>query len=154
ANRRRAEGFNLAVGLLRINGGLLQRPEQTRDTAAFSLQARICFAADRADLIADLGEPDVGVVLAEKQPVLCPRSEHSIRLTVGAFRTQIVNETGYMGLVALESERLLAAEAQRGVEPRHEPLRRRLLITSRAVDLAGVIKIFYDLGLERGIELR
>ena len=55
-----------------------------------------------------LGEPQVGVVVAQQQPVLGARGEHAVGL-VDALGHQVVDQHADVGLVASQDKRRLAA---------------------------------------------
>ena len=78
----------------------------------------------------------IGVVGSERQPKLGARGEHAIGLG-DAMGRQIVDHHAEVRLGAVERRERLAAGLARGVDPRNDPLRPRLLIAGRAVDLAG-----------------
>ncbi len=82
------------------------------------------------------GKPGVGVVEPQPQAKLRPGGEHPVRL-VGAAAHQVVDQNADVRLVATQDHRGLAAHPPDRVDPRHDPLRRRLLVARGAIDLAG-----------------
>ena len=92
--------------------------------------------ADAAEAHPDRRQPLIGVVGAQDQPVLGARGEHPVGLA-GAAGDEIVDQYADIGVGAVEHERLRPRRRERRVEPGDQPLRRRLLVAGRAVDLAG-----------------
>ena len=92
--------------------------------------------ADQSELARLRREAQVGIVLAQQQPIFRAAREHPIRLARAA-RDEIVDEHADVGLVAPRPPRRALLHAQRGVDAGEDALRRRFLVTGRAVDLAG-----------------
>src|SRR5205807_9578825 len=92
--------------------------------------------------VRDPTEPLPGVVLPEHQPVLGLRSEEPIRL-VSPANYQVVDKNTQVRLGASQADRRPPLDPQGGVDARHQSLRRRLLVTGGAVDLAGHVKPTY-----------
>src|SRR3546814_12091322 len=70
---------------------------------------------DNAQLAADLGQPQVGVVLAQLQAVFSARGEHAIRLQ-GAMADQVIDQHADICLVAAWCPRRQPARLARGVD--------------------------------------
>ncbi len=66
---------------------------------------------DQSDLPAQLGEPQVGVVVPEHQPILGAAGEHPIRL-VDSAGDQVVDQDADIRPRAIEDQRRLVADAQ------------------------------------------
>ena len=82
------------------------------------------------------GQPLVGVVGAQRQPVFGARGEHAVRLG-DAARDQIVDHHAEIAFGAVEHDLAAPARPRRGVEPRDQALGGGLFVAGRAVDLAG-----------------
>ena len=92
--------------------------------------------ADAAERDALFGQPLVGVVGAQRQPVFGARGEHAIGLA-DAAGDEIVDHHPEIGFGAVEARGAAPAGLARGVDPGDQALRGRLLVAGRAVDLAG-----------------
>ena len=97
------------------------------------------------------GQAQVGVVLAQLQPVFGARGEHAVRLG-GAVRDQVVDQHAEVGLVAARRPGLALLHEARGVEAGEQALRRGLLVAGGAVDLAGEEQARDRLGLQRRLQ--
>src|SRR5574337_1009703 len=97
------------------------------------------------------GQAQVGVVLAQMQPVLGARSEHAVRLD-RAVAGEVVDQHADVGLIAAWIPRRLAVHGQRRVEAGDQPLCGGLLVTGGAVDLSGEIQPADGLGLQPWVE--
>ena len=94
-------------------------------------------AADAAERDALVGQPFVGVVGAQRQPVFGARGEHAIGFA-DALGGEIVDHHAEIGFGAVENRApSCAAGAARRVEASDQPLRGRFLVAGGAVDLAG-----------------
>ncbi len=107
---------------------------------------------DAADRDALRGQPLIGIVGAQGQPVLGARREHAVRLG-DAARHQIVDHHAEIALGAIEHDLARRPRPRGGVETRHKSLRGSLFVAGRAVDLAGQEQPGAALGLERGAQL-
>src|SRR5215831_12530252 len=81
------------------------------------------------------GQALVGIVSTQREPILRARGEHPVRLGDPA-RYQIINHNSEIAFGAVEGDVAAATHAGRRIETRDQTLRRRLLVTGRAVDLA------------------
>ena len=97
-------------------------------------------------------EPQVGIVLAQQQPIFRAAREHPIRLARAA-RDEIVDEHADVGLVASRPPRCALLHAQRGVDAGEHALRRRFLVAGRAVDLAGEEQAGDELRLQAVLQI-
>ena len=97
-------------------------------------------------------EAQVGIVLSEQNAVLGARGEHPVRF-VDALRHQIVDQHADVGFVALQNDRRLPYPFAMRVDPCQQALRRSLLVTCRAVDLAGEIESVDEFRFERMAQL-
>ena len=115
---------------------------------AEGLPARI---VHQAQLAARFGQPQVGIVLAQLQPVFGAAGEHAVGLGHAAG-DQVVDQHAEVGLVAPRAPAGLAARQERGVDAGQQPLRRGLFVAGGAVDLPGEEQAGDRLGLQRGLE--
>ena len=90
--------------------------------------------------------------MPEHQTILRAAGEHAVRL-VDAPGDQVVDQDPDVRPRAIEHERRLVADRQRGVDAGDQALGAGFLIAGRAVDLAGEEEVRDRLGLERGQEL-
>ena len=74
--------------------------------------------------------------MPEHQAILGAAGEHAVRL-VDAAGDQVVDQDADIGPRAVEDQRRLALDRERGVDAGDQALGRRLLVAGRAVDLAG-----------------
>ena len=95
----------------------------------------------------------VRIVLAEQQSIFRARRHHSIRL-IGSLRHQIVDQHTDICLRAFEHQRFIALDHHRRVDPRHQSLRRRLLISRRSVRLPRREQPVDHFELERRLQLQ
>ena len=116
--------------------------------AAKRLPAEIVHQAKTAAL---LGQTQIGVVLAQLQPVFGPRGEHPVGLG-HAPRDQIVDQDAEIGFVAPGRPALLAACAPGGVDSGEQALGRGLLVSRGSVDLPGEEQSADHLGLQGRLE--
>ena len=92
--------------------------------------------ADAAERDALAGQPLIGVVGAQRQPIFGARGEHAIGLA-DAARDQIVDHHAEIAFGAIEHDRRAAAGPRGGIEAGNQALRGGLLVAGGAVDLAG-----------------
>ena len=103
------------------------------------LHARKPLVAGQAHAVADLRQPQVGVVLAQKQAVFASAGHHAVGL-VRALGRQVVHQHADIGLVAAEDDALPALHKARGVDACQNALRAGLLVAAGAVDLAREVQ--------------
>ena len=122
---------------LLFDGGvlLLHRPEP--------------FLRHQADLIAPPGEPLVGVVLPQHQPVLAAGGHDAVGL-VGALRHQIVNEGADVALRPGEDKGAFPFQLPGRVNAGHKALNGGLLIPGGAVELPRAVQAGHLLRFQRG----
>ena len=101
-------------------------------------------AADRNPLP---GQPLVRIVGPQGQPILGARGEHAVRLGDAAGH-QVVDHHAEIAFGAVENDLGRRRRPRSRVEPRHQALRRGLLVAGGAVDLAGQEKPRQTLGLQ------
>ena len=94
----------------------------------------------------------VGVVEAQKQPMLGPAGEHAIGLA-GGLGDQIVQHDPQVGAVPPQSKRVPATRQPGRVQARHEALPGGLLVAGRAVDLTRREETLDRLGHAGGVDL-
>ena len=123
------------------------------DTCAFALESLPCGVIHKSYLAAEGCQTQVGVVLTQKYAVLGARGEHAVRF-IDALGYEVVYQHADICLVAVEDDGLPAAEFACGVYSGHESLRRGLLISRRAVDLAREIEVVDEFCLEGVAQLR
>src|SRR6185369_7809993 len=82
-----------------------------------------------------LGEAQVGIVLAQLEPVLRPAREHAIGLR-DAPSYQVIDEDTQVGLVSTGLPAFVAARVPGRIDSCKKPLGGRLFVTGRSVDLA------------------
>ncbi len=82
------------------------------------------------------GQPLVGIIGAQRQPILRARGEHPIGLGDSA-RHQVVDHHRQIAFGAVESDGPSPAGSRRRVQACHQALRRRFLVAGGAVDLPG-----------------
>ena len=101
--------------------------------------------------IALCGEAHIRIVLTEFYAVFRPRGHHA----VGFVRTlgdEVVDEDADVRLVAGKHHLFPSFQPQRGVEPRHEPLRRRLLVAAAPVELTRKVQPGEEFAFQRGVK--
>ena len=100
-----------------------------------------------------LAQAQVRIILPQQQPILRARREHPIRLR-RALRNQVINQHPDVSLVPPQHHRRLPRRAPRRIDARHQPLRARLLVARRAVDLPREEQVPAHLRLQAGVKLR
>jgi sporulation protein YlmC with PRC-barrel domain len=105
-----------------------------------------------AQLMADAGEPVIGVVFTQPQSILRTTGEHPVRF-VGSQVDQIVHQDPDVGLVPARPPGGLARHLARRIDTRQQPLRGRLLVAGGPVDLAGKEQTFKGPGLQRVLQI-
>ena len=98
-------------------------------------------------LAAGFGQAQIRVVLPQQQAVFGPAGEHAVGFR-GPAGDQVVYQHADIRLVAAGTPRLSLFDPQGGVDARHQPLTRRFLIASGAVDLPGEKHALYALCLQ------
>ena len=92
---------------------------------------------DTANFNATVRQTLIGIVGPQQQPVFGPRGEHPIGFG-GTARDQIVNHHAGVGIRPAEGEDVSRARRpQCRVDAGNKPLRGRLFIACRAIDLAS-----------------
>ena len=119
---------------------------------ALAIEGRPAGVVDQADLAACLGQPCVGVVFAQLQPILGPAGEHAVGLA-HAFGDQVIHQHPQVGLVAAQRQRRAALGLQRSVGAGKQALGGGLFVAGGAVDLAGKEQAADGLGLEAAFQL-
>jgi hypothetical protein len=104
------------------------------------------------DFVANLRQAQIGIILAQQQAVFGPRSKHAVRLG-RTFGNQVINQDANVCLIPPENDRRQVLYLASGIDPRHQTLRPRFLITRSAINLARKKKVLANLGLERRIQL-
>ena len=107
---------------------------------------------DEAELATFRRKSQVGIVLAQQQPILGPAREHAIGFGHAA-RDQVIDEHAEIGFVALRKPLLLLARPARCIDAREQPLRTGLFVSGGAVYLAREVQVFQVLCFKRGAEV-
>ena len=107
------------------------------------------FLRHQADLIAPPGEPLVGVVLPQHQPVLAAGGHDAVGL-VGALRHQIVDEGADVALRPGEDKGAFPFQLSRGVDTGHKALNGGLLVSGGAVELPRAVQAGHLLCFQGG----
>ncbi len=107
------------------------------------------FLRHETDLIASPGQPLVGVILPQHQPVLAAGGHDAVGL-VGALRHQIVNQGADVALRPGEDKGAFPFQLSRGVDTGHKALNGGLLVSGGAVELPCAVKAGYLLGFQGG----
>ena len=101
------------------------------------------------DLIASPGQPLVGVVLPQHQPVLAAGGHDAVGL-VGALGHQVVDEGADVALRPGENEWTLPSQLPGGVDASHKALNGGLLVSGGAVELPRAVQAGHLLCFQRG----
>ena len=101
------------------------------------------------DLIASPGQPLVGVVLPQHQPVFAAGGHDAVRL-VGALGHQIVNEGADVALRPGEDKGAFPFQLPGRVNAGHKALNGGLLIPGGAVELSRAVQTGHLLRFQRG----
>ena len=110
------------------------QPTSVHDLRTLILSRHPAIAIETAE--EDRADQLIGVVGAQREPVLGPRREHAIGLG-DALRHQIVDHHAEIALGPIEHDLPAPARARRGVEACDQALRRRFFVSRGAVDLPG-----------------
>ena len=108
---------------------------------------------DQPHLPAERRQATIGVVVTQQQPIFGPTGKHPVRL-IDPAGDQVIDQHPQVRLAAIEHEGGRAAQRQRGVDSRPQPLPRRLLVAGRPVQLPREVQPLDPLGFERGLQLR
>ena len=122
-----------------------------RDCIALAGERSKARLIHQTKFMADRGQPRIGIVLAQLQPVFGAAGEHPVRLQ-GAVGNQVVDQHAQVGLVAARRPRGFVLHQTRGVDPGQQTLRRSFLVAGGAIDLAGEKQSGNRLGFQRGLE--
>ena len=95
------------------------------------------------------GQPLIGIVRAQREPIFRPTGEHAVGLA-NPTRDQIVDHHPDIGLVATQDHGVLPVSRAGSIQPRHETLRARFLIARRAIDLTGKVQAGQALRVQAG----
>ncbi len=101
----------------------------------FLLEQAPALVVHQSELATRRCQTQVGVVFSQDEAVFGPTGKHAIGLA-GAARDEIVNQHAEIGLAPLRHPRLASAKREGRVDPSHQPLGGRLLVTRRPVYLA------------------
>ena len=108
---------------------------------------------NQPQFIADVPQPEVGIVFPEQKPVFRPRGKKTIRLFCSQSH-QIIDQYTDIGLSPVQYQRLLVSGIFDRINSRHKPLRRRLFISGSTVDLPGQKQSRNPFRLKRGGKLQ
>ena len=99
-----------------------------------------------------LGEAKIRIVLAKQDTILRPRSKHAIGF-IHALRDQIIYQNTYIRLITTENERFLIMTLKMSIDPGHDTLSSRFLISGRTIDLSRQKEVFNLLQFKVGFQL-
>ena len=120
------------------HAGVLQPVDLLFDGGVLFLHRPEPFLRHQADLIAPPGEPLVGVVLPQHQPVLAAGGHDAVGL-VGALGHKVVNEGTDVALRPREDKGALPLQLPGSVDTGHKALHGSLLIPGGAVELPRAV---------------
>src|SRR4051812_46940516 len=124
----------MPAGLVRRQGQRsrqLLRRAKSRHLCGVTFRSR---PADAPERNAFVGKPLVRVVGAQRQSVLCPRCEHSVRLS-DSSGNKVIDHDPEVSVSPVKDDRLRIAGGQRGVKTGHKPLGGGFLVAGRSIDL-------------------
>ncbi|EXI71365.1 MAG: hypothetical protein AW07_03697 [Candidatus Accumulibacter sp. SK-11] len=121
------------------------------DGFALGAERRPALIVDQPQAASNLGQPQVGVVLAQRQAILGATGEHAVRFG-NAAGDQVVCQHTEVGLITARRPRLPLLHLQRRVGAGQQALRSSLLVAGGAVDLAGEKQTADGTGLERSTQ--
>lgn len=91
---------------------------------------------DQAQFIGLRGQPTIGVVLSQQQPILGSAGEHSVGF-VSAAGHQVVDEHAYVSVLPRGYPRCLGRSRSRCVQASDQTLSSRFFVSGGAVDLTS-----------------
>ena len=97
-------------------------------------------------------QTQVGIILTQKQTILCPGCHHAVRLMV-FLRHQIINQNTNICLRPVQNKTLSPQNLHRRVYTGHKALYRRFFIAGTAVKLAAAEQAADGLKFQRGFQL-
>ncbi len=147
--RRVAASAGSMAGLTQV---ALSRSVSRATASRLRLKASQRASSTRPSAAPGFGQPHVGIVFAQLQPVFGAAGEHAIGLG-DAARDEVIDQHAEVGLVPPRTPGILALHLQAGVDARQQPLCRRLFVAGGAVDLAGEKQAADRLGFERGFQV-
>ena len=104
-----------------------------------------------AHLPSQLGQSQIGIVLAQTQAILGSAGEHPVGF-LHALGEQVVQHHAHVRLVSAGHPGLLALNLARGIQTGQQALRSGFLVTSRAVDLACEEQTLNLPGFQAGLQ--
>ena len=110
------------------------------------------FVAHKAKFTANTGQPRVGVVFAQQQPVLRARGEHAVGF-LSAERHKIINKHRHIGLIPPRHKGGKTTHGARDVQRGPQALRCGFFVAGRAVDLPRKPQSRHGLGFKGGPQL-
>ena len=90
-----------------FGAGAVQDARATGDRVAAGLEPGPSAVVNQAGLAPQLGQPEIGVVVPEHQPILCPAGEHTIRF-VDPTGDQVVDQDAEIGARTVDHQWRLA----------------------------------------------
>ena len=105
--------------------------------ASISFDSLQSLLTEQVRVPGDRPQPGQCIVSAEPQPILGARGEHAIRLR-NSLEDEVVDQHPEIGVRSLERQRRHVKRVRGCVGACEQPLRRSLLVSGRAVDLASV----------------
>ena len=131
------------------HAGVLQPVDLPLDGIVLFLHRPEPLLRHEADLIAPPGEPLVGVVLPQHQPVLAAGGHDAVGF-VGALGHQIVNQGADVALRSGKDKGAFPFQLPGGVDASHKALNGGLLVSGGAVELPRAVQSGHLLGLQGG----
>src|SRR3989338_5246853 len=77
----------------------------------------------------------IRIVLPKEQPKLGARREHPVRFPADPLRDKVIKQDSDVGLRSRRHKRGLTSDLETRIDSRHKPLRRRLFVAGRPIDL-------------------
>src|ERR1700752_744940 len=130
----------------------IERVPQTCQSLLASVEAIPIGIPDESQFPAVSLKPGIRVVISQCEPVFGARRENSIRL-VHSLLDKVFNENAYIRLFTAKPQRFTLLCVECGVDTRQQSLATCFLVTSGAVDLAGMKEAGKSTGLQIWPEL-
>src|SRR5437764_87152 len=111
-----------------------------RDISLLRQKLGMVPGGEQADVVAELGETEVGVVLTEDEAVFRPGCEHAVGFD-GAFGDEVIDQDTDVGLIAAKNNWILASNVACGVDSSHKSLSTSLFVARSAVYLTRAIEV-------------
>ena len=139
------------INLGRVRPGRAQARQLARDGLLLDAKGSPADISDQPKPPPLLGQTQVGVILAQRQPVFGTAGKHTVRFG-NAARNEIIDEHAEIRLITTRRPAVFSLRPQGRIRPRQQALRRCLLVARRAVDLAGKKQVVDGSGFQRGLQ--